>query len=51
MAELVKDVEAEWFDAGHLGGIASPATGLRFTQRMLEFAEQVTVGRPSSAPA
>jgi dipeptidyl aminopeptidase/acylaminoacyl peptidase len=42
MAELGKDVAVEWFEAGHQGGIASPALFLEQTRTMLAFAERVT---------
>jgi hypothetical protein len=45
MAALGMDVTVEWFDAGHLGGIANPTTGLRQTATMLAFAERLTTAR------
>ena len=45
MAALGKDVTVEWFDAGHLGGIANPATGIQHTGLMLAFADRITSER------
>lgn len=41
MAELGKDVTAEWFSAGHLGGVADPALFMGQTRTMLAFANRV----------
>jgi len=40
MAELGKEVEVEWFAAGHTGGLANPSTFREHTRRMLEFARR-----------
>jgi dipeptidyl aminopeptidase/acylaminoacyl peptidase len=43
---LGKAVEVEWFDAGHLGGIADRDLGIAHQERMLRFTQDVLVARP-----
>jgi dipeptidyl aminopeptidase/acylaminoacyl peptidase len=37
---LGKDVTVEWFDAGHLGGVADPSLDLHHTSQILTFVQR-----------